>query len=165
MISKNKLFITIAIVAALTAVAVFSDKDIKTIPAVEKQIKLVPAEKPISRVCFGKECYAVELATTPAEQELGLMFRQSLDKGRGMLFIFQQAGDYSFWMKNTLISLDMIWIGPDKKIVFISAAAPPCKNDPCPLLDPAQNASYVIEVNAGEMARIGAKVGDTMVIE
>jgi uncharacterized membrane protein (UPF0127 family) len=165
MTNKNKLFVVMAIVVALMAVAVFSDGDIKTIPAPETQIQPVPSEKPISRVCLGKECYAVELATTPAEQELGLMFRQRLDKDKGMLFIFPQAGDYPFWMKNTQIPLDMVWLGPDKKIVFISAATPPCKNDPCPLFDPAQNASYVLEVNAGEMARIGAKVGDTLVIE
>ena len=117
-------------------------------------------KKAITKVCLDKSCYQVELALTPQDQALGLMFRKSLDKDKGMFFKFPQDGVYPFWMKNTLIPLDIIWIGSDKKIVFISRDTASCASDPCPLTDPGIPASYVLEINAGEIARIGAKIGD-----
>ena len=117
------------------------------------------------KVCFGEQCYGVELAKTSQEIERGLMYRASLDKDKGMLFDFGGAGIHKFWMKNTLISLDIIWIGADKKIIFISNNISPCIKDPCPLYGPDFSARYVIEVNGGEMKRLGAKIGDTVKIE
>jgi uncharacterized protein len=113
-----------------------------------------------TEVCFKQNCYKVELALTPAQQEQGLMFRKSLDKDKGMFFEFDRDGIYPFWMKNTLMPLDIVWIGPDKKIVFISADTRPCVNDHCVSIDPGKDARYVLEINAGETVRINAKVGD-----
>ena len=62
----------------------------------------------------------------------GLMFRENMDSDRGMLFIFEKEGEYPFWMKNTLIPLDIIWINKDKEVVFISENAQPCEEGkPC----------------------------------
>lgn len=112
------------------------------------------------RVCFKDNCFEVELARTREEQAQGLMFRQSLSRDKGMLFIFPGEGIYSFWMKNTLIPLDIIWINENKEVVFISENILPCEKDPCPLFGPDKKANYVLEINGGVSKEIGLKVGD-----
>jgi uncharacterized membrane protein (UPF0127 family) len=64
----------------------------------------------MKQLTIGKNTISVEIADTPTERQTGLMNRKSMDKNSGMLFIFEQDGVYPFWMKNTLIPLDMIWI-------------------------------------------------------
>ncbi len=110
-------------------------------------------------VCFGGHCFEVELVTTSKEKEMGLMFRESLDSNKGMLFIFEQPGIYSFWMKNTLVPLDIIWISEDFKVVFISENTQPCLEKECVLVEPNRQAKYVLEVKGGTSARIGLRVG------
>src|SRR3989344_2502586 len=75
------------------------------------------SEKP--QVCFEEKCFNVELAKTDVEKAQGLMFREHLDRNSGMLFIYDEEGSYSFWMKNTLIPLDIIWINSQNKVVDI----------------------------------------------
>ena len=77
------------------------------------------------------------------------MFRKSLGPNEGMLFVFDQAGFYPFWMKNTLIPLDIIWIDERWRIVSVAESVPPCRADPCPTYPPAGDALYVVEVAAG----------------
>lgn len=115
------------------------------------------------RVCFNDKCFNVSLATTPVEQERGLMFVNHLDEDRGMLFIFQEDGVYPFWMKNTLIPLDIIWIDSSGKVVFISRNTQPCTST-CPNIDPGKQARYVLEINAGISDKIGLAVGDEVKI-
>jgi uncharacterized protein len=107
----------------------------------------------------------VELATDDATREQGLMFRDHLANDRGMIFFFLQSGDYPFWMKNTLIPLDMIWIDEQKRIVHIAHDVPPCKADPCPSYDPGAFSRYVLEVAAGVAARHGLANGQTLRFE
>jgi uncharacterized membrane protein (UPF0127 family) len=78
------------------------------------------------------------------------------------MFLFPKSGDYPFWMKNTLIPLDMIWIDEGKKIVHVAANVPPCKADPCPSYPPNANAKYVLELAAGVAAKHGLKNGDVL---
>ena len=112
-------------------------------------------------VCFGKNCFDVEIADSKEERVRGLMFREKLEEGKGMLFIFEQEDIHSFWMKNTRISLDIIWISKDKEIVFISKNAQPCKGgDACPTINPEKSALYVLEINAGLVDKTGVKIGD-----
>jgi len=118
-----------------------------------------PAEKQ-SQVCFRNYCFYVELSKTPEELSSGLMFRERLDDNRGMLFIFETEGDYPFWMKNTLIPLDIIWLNKNKEVVFISENAQPCKEDPCPSIEPHKDAKYVLEINGGLSQKLGFKIGD-----
>lgn len=113
-----------------------------------------------NRACFQNHCFDVELAVTSEEMSRGLMFRERLDSDKGMLFIFTEEGRYSFWMKNTLIPLDIIWIGGNKQVVFISGNAQPCQEYSCPSIEPAENAKYVLEINGGMAENIGLKVGD-----
>ena len=100
-----------------------------------------------SSICFESLCFPLEIASTPEERTQGLMFRTELEGG--MLFVFDHPGRHPFWMKNTLIPLDIIWMDEDKEIVFISRNVQPCKVDPCEVIDPGADASYVLEVNAG----------------
>jgi len=88
----------------------------------------------------------VEIARTPAQQRRGLMFRKSLPLDEGMLFVFQENADHSFWMKNTLIPLDMIFIDQSGYIVGIVANAVPTTTTARRV---AQASRYVLEVNGG----------------
>ncbi len=93
------------------------------------------------------------------------MFREKLDLDKGMLFIFEEEGEYSFWMKNTLIPLDIIWINKAKEVVFISGNTQPCQEEySCSSINPGKNAKYVLEINAGIAEKIGLKVGDKITI-
>lgn len=106
-----------------------------------------------------------EVADTDETRQQGLMYRESLAPGKGMLFMFTQSGFYPFWMKNTLIPLDMIWIDEGKKIVSIQQGAPPCPGDPCPTFPPTGKALYVLELAAGEAAKHHLKSGDAVLLQ
>ena len=112
-----------------------------------------------SEVCFEGHCFEVELAATAKEKEMGLMFRESLNSNKGMLFIYEQPGIYPFWMKNTLVPLDIIWISEDFKVVFINENTQPCLEKECVLVEPSRQAKYVLEVKGGTSTRIGLRVG------
>jgi len=77
-------------------------------------------QKKINAACFKDRCYTVELAGTDEERKSGLMWREHLDVDRGMLFVYPVEGVYVFWMKNTLIPLDIIWLAADGTAVYIS---------------------------------------------
>jgi uncharacterized membrane protein (UPF0127 family) len=95
----------------------------------------------------------VEVASDDPTREQGLMYRDNLADDRGMIFLFPQAGEYPFWMKNTLIPLDMIWMDAGHRIVHIAHGVPPCKADPCPNYPPNAKASSVLELAAGVAAK------------
>ena len=122
-------------------------------------------QNPQNQVCFGPHCFFVELEKTTAEHERGLMNREELDKNKGMLFVFDKEGIYPFWMKNTFIPLDMVWIDTNGKVVFIAQNVQPCKSLICPTVSPNAKAKYVLEVNAGVSQEISLKVGDELKID
>lgn len=109
----------------------------------------------INEVCFDDRCFPVELADTPEEQELGLMYRETLEGG--MLFSFVPEKITKMWMKNTFIPLDIVWIY-DKKVIHIERGVPPCLQDICPIYGPESLVDYVLEVNANET--LGVEIGD-----
>lgn len=117
------------------------------------------------KVCFESNCFFVELAKTNTERETGLMNRKELANDSGMLFIFEKEEIYPFWMKNTLIPLDIIWIGSNNKIVFIKENAQPCGLDYCPLINPGISAKYVLEINAGLVQKFGFGEGNYVTIK
>ena len=118
-----------------------------------------------SQVCFGNDCFYVELAVTPDEKSLGLMFREHLDADKGMLFVYPSEGERHFWMKNTLIPLDMIWINSAGEVVSISRNVQPCNTEPCPIISPGKKVQYVLELNAGTSDRIGLITGDKITFD
>lgn len=106
--------------------------------------------------------YRLELARTPEEQAQGLMFRESLPPRSGMLFPFPDASVHKFWMKNTMIPLDMVWLDPSGKVLFVSANTPPCRADPCPSYGPDAAAASVLEIAGGKAAVEKVTVGATL---
>lgn len=117
------------------------------------------SEEPVKKVCFEKVCVQAEVADTESKRQLGLMFRKTMPENQGMLFVFEREDKYSFWMKNMRISLDIIWLNKDKRIVDISLNVPPCE-DSCAGLIPKEKAKYVLEVNAGFVEGNMVKAGD-----
>ncbi len=106
----------------------------------------------------------LEVAKTPEQQAMGLMYRTSLPDNRGMLFEFKPARWVNFWMKNCQISLDMIFLR-DGVVTAIQAGAPPCTADPCPTYGPDTIVDQVIELRSGRAAELGVKVGDRIAID
>ncbi len=105
----------------------------------------------------------VDIAATPELTARGLMYRREMGWNDGMVFVFDSEDIRPFWMKNTLIPLDIIWLDADRRVVFIAHAVPPCKADPCPSYPPSRPAKYVVEVNAGFAKKHGVTEGDTLV--
>jgi uncharacterized protein len=101
--------------------------------------------------------FVVEIAGTPEQQAQGLMFRQSLAPDRGMLFPSDPPRPVSFWMKNTLIPLDMVFIRPDGSIARIAGSTVPLSLDPVPSLEPV---SAVLEIAGGRAKELGIRAGD-----
>jgi hypothetical protein len=124
-----------------------------------------PAEDPLIAVITPQGTVVmVELADTVEERARGLMFRPSLEKNRGMLFTFAEPQPWSFWMKNTRIPLDIIWMDQKKKIVHIERNIPTCSrtDDGCPQYQPNENASYVLELAAGSADALKLQRGATL---
>lgn len=106
--------------------------------------------------------YRLELALTPEQQALGLMYRESLPDNAGMLFVFDASEPHHFWMKNTMIPLDMIWMDESGKVVYVSANTPPCKAEPCATYGPDGPARQVLEIAGGMAAKENVTVGSTI---
>jgi hypothetical protein len=130
------------------------------------QASAAQSRLPRGRATFpDRTTVSVDIADTDPIRERGLMFRDHLAPNEGMIFVFPEPGYYPFWMKNTLIPLDMLWLDAQGRIVSIARSVPPCKADPCPTSPPDANASYVIEVVSGFSRQHGLKVGDVVKLE
>ena len=112
----------------------------------------------------GKHTFNVEIANNTIDRAKGLMYRESLSKNKGMLFVYSGERERSFWMKNTLIPLDMIFISAQKEIVDINKNAQPCGEGECVSYTSKEPAQYVLEVNAGIAEEIGFSIGDSVII-
>ena len=107
-------------------------------------------------ITIGDKKYKVEIADTSEKQEKGLMGRESLPKDQGMLFIYDEPQDLSYWMKDTLISLDIIFIDDDMEVVSVKQGQPMSEE---PITE--NDVQYVLEVNSNS----GIEEGDQLVIE
>ena len=109
---------------------------------------------------LGGQRYRVEVADTDAERELGLMFRDELPAGRGMLFIHEREEPQAYWMKNTRIPLDILYFDDARRLVAQQRDVPPCSlGDACPPYPSDAPARYVLELNAGEAQRLRLRDG------
>jgi uncharacterized membrane protein (UPF0127 family) len=138
------------ILSALTFVALAVVASADRLSAVELQ----PLEI-VSKT--GVHTFAVEMAVTPDEQAKGLMFRRQLPEGQGMLFDFQREQPATFWMKNTYVSLDMIFIRADGRILRIAEDTVPLSEALVPSGGPVR---AVLEVVAGTAKKLGIAPGD-----
>ncbi|MBS3117401.1 DUF192 domain-containing protein [Candidatus Woesearchaeota archaeon] len=112
-----------------------------------------------------KATFYVEVADTPELRQQGLMQREYLQPEKGMLFVFDGEGIYSFWMKNTRIPLDMIFIDRSGVVTGVVKNAQPCMQDPCMLYTPTKFTKYVFEVNAGTAERYEITEGSHITIQ
>jgi len=105
--------------------------------------------------------YTVQVADEDHEQRIGLMHVTQMPQDKGMIFLFDFESRQGFWMKNTLIPLDIIFIDKDWKILNI-AQAQPCKADPCPSYYSNGLSTYVLELNAGQSIKNNIQPGDSI---
>jgi hypothetical protein len=108
---------------------------------------------------FGRANFVVEVADNNAERAQGLMFREEMGTLEGMLFVYDAPGSPMFWMRNTLIPLDMLFAGPDGRILYIHENARPHDETG---IRPGDGVQYVLEINGGLASRLGIEVGDAM---
>jgi len=157
--SKNLILIGLILVLALITGCT------RTTPSGNESSANNSGNESLSKVCFGAKCFYVELAVTTEERSRGLMFREHLDPDKGMLFIYPDEGVHSFWMKNTLIPLDMVWINGNREVISISKDVQPCQTPQCPLISPGQKVQFVLELNGGTSDKIGLAVGDKITLD
>ncbi|MFO0707386.1 MAG: DUF192 domain-containing protein [Nitrospira sp.] len=105
-----------------------------------------------------------EVADTPQKRATGLMYRDHLEKDHGMMFFFDQAQEWTFWMKNTKISLDLIWMDEKKRVIHIERSVPICTrtDDSCPQYRPNNDAMYVLEIAAGTVDGLKIEKGSKL---
>ena len=115
-----------------------------------------------TEVCVNAACFDVEVAKTDAQRQRGLMFRQHLNKNAGMWFVFGAESIYPFWMKNTWIPLDIIWVNANRRVAHIQKNAVPFSEVP---IVPSAPAKWVLEVVAGTVEQRHIKVGDPVVVK
>lgn len=113
------------------------------------------------KICTTSTCIDVEIADTAEKRQVGLMNRNILDTSTGMLFIFDSETTHEFWMKNTHIPLDIIWIDKNFTIVDIQTATP-CEKEPCEIYTPQSNATYALEINANKSQEFGFNTGEAV---
>ena len=113
-----------------------------------------------ARVELDGQRYTVEIAADDAERARGLMFRDAMPMDRGMLFIHEREEPQAYWMKNTRIPLDILYFDDDRRLVSQQRDVPPCSlGDQCPPYPSDAPARYVLELNAGEAARLKLEPG------
>jgi YVTN family beta-propeller protein len=147
-----------------------TDKVVATIPVGGIEPHQIVIKKPYVKIISDDDNYTtgipvyVDVANDPEEQSRGLMFRKSMEWNNGMLFVYEDVKYLSFWMKNTYIPLDMIFVDKDLRIVDIKEDVQPCplQEDICPSYPSKQPAKYVLEVNAGFVQQNGITVGDIL---
>jgi uncharacterized membrane protein (UPF0127 family) len=147
---KIKLIAIVVAVAALFLIAYTMDvkKEVVIVNDVGEEVKV-----------------KVEIADTLKKRTVGLMDRQSLDEDSGMLFVFDLEAKHSFWMKNTLIPLDIIFIDSNNKIVDIKHNFEPCKKIICDTYASAEVAKYALEVNGGFSEKNNIRVNNTVLLD
>ena len=113
------------------------------------------------RIRYKSRVFTVEIADSFAKQALGLMYRKSMKKDHGMLFVFNREGRYDIWMMNMRFPIDILWLGASGKILKITEEAVPCKSLlSCPPYRSPENAKYVLELNTDSIRKNKMKAGD-----
>lgn len=116
------------------------------------------SDLPTVRMKIGDRTFTLEVAATPASRERGLMFRNSMPDDHGMIFVFPEEAMRRFWMKNTKIPLDIIYVNAARKIVSIKQMKPFDESG----ATSDEPAMYAIELNKDMARKIGIKVGDVL---
>lgn len=107
-----------------------------------------------------KLALTVEVADSERERQRGFMYREKAEEGKGILFVFEDEAPRNFWMKNTLVPLDILYLNNQKEVVSIVENMEPCKVQQCPSYASRGPAMYALEVPAGFVKAHGVTVGD-----
>ncbi len=113
----------------------------------------------VGHIVLNGKSFKAEVVSDDASRSRGLMFRPRLDESAAMLFVYPREGVYSFWMKNMLFPLDLIWLGRQHRVVYVKENFAPCQDDPCEIATPPVKAQYIIEVKAGTVRKLALKTG------
>ena len=167
----RKHFVTVALVlVALAAIALILPRFFSNESNRVQEIEITPQDIDFTRdgeLSIFKndsliQTIEVEFAKNDEERALGLMYRSSMDEHQGMWFIFPEEAPRSFYMRNTEIPLDIIYLDKDKKVVSIAKNARPYDETSLPSEKPAM---YVLEINGGLSDKLGLTKGDRMTFE
>ena len=166
---KKDLAIIFGLFFLITALLAFG-KGLTSVGFIGGNAGDLPTVRQKDTVTVGAKTLIVEakIASKPDQRKKGLSRVDSLPLNEGMLFVFENKGTYSFWMKDVKFALDIIWIGEDKRIVDVAASAvsePGRTQDELTLYKPRGESLYVLEVNAGLAALHGLQIGDQMSFE
>ena len=117
-----------------------------------------------AKVELAGRIFDVHTAVTPKEWSRGLQHRAHMAANEGMLFIYPKAHRLSFWMKDTLLPLDILFFDSDGALINVYHDVQPCRSQPCPIYPSGGPAQYVLEFNAGTAAALRVKPGDNFTI-
>lgn len=150
--------LTAALLAASMAGACHAESAPSPAATTPARAVLTPVTEPLTiDTSSGVRAFTVEIADDDAEREKGLMYRTTLAPDAGMLFEWDRAAPRAFWMKNTYIPLDIIYIGANGRIISIAAMAQPFDETPIPSRG---DAKAVLELAGGRAAQLGIDLGD-----
>jgi uncharacterized membrane protein (UPF0127 family) len=164
---KKKLYFTLVIMLLIFGGLVYYSMNQQDEVAL-KALKTTLEKRILKDIKVDGKALTVEIANSRHKKQNGLKFRKELPENEGMLFLFGLEGFYNFWLKDTLIPLDIIWIDRNFKIVYIVTNAESCITedpDECEVYTSPTAARYVIEVNSGWTGRNGVNVGDSVEID
>ena len=109
--------------------------------------------------------FTLEVADDPESRRVGYMYRDAIGAAEGMLFVFEDDGLHSMWMKNCKVGLDMVWLDPAYRVVELAERTKPCPEaEECPSIIPSKPSRFVLELASGTVARQSLKVGDTIAV-
>jgi hypothetical protein len=154
-INKKKSFVILLLIAIVIFLVVFSSKNHSV-----KNISQVKQKQNFKYIEVADKKIKVDIADTPELQERGLSYRKNLKEDEGMLFVFNNSGRYSFWMKDMYFPIDMIWLDDNLKVVYIKKNAKP-ESYP-ETFGPNVSTKYVLEVVAGFSEKNNLKEGDVI---
>ncbi len=127
-----------------------------------------PANRALAEIITPQQSViTAEIADTPAKRSQGLMFRKNMPTDHGMLFIFRELDHWTFWMKNTKMPLDIIWLDKEGKVVHIESNVPICTrtDEGCPRYRTLKEALYVLELGAGLAKYYNMTIGSHLTIK
>jgi uncharacterized membrane protein (UPF0127 family) len=154
----RKKIMLLAMLPSLVLAGVFVLNEYRVEARAEAEVDAVYTEKvTIKKQSGGKHVFTLEIADTPIDIQIGLMHRTSMPRDHGMLFLFPDPRETRFWMKNTKIPLDMLFVDADGKIINIHRRATP---DSLQGVPSGGKVLGVIEINGGRADEVGIKIGD-----
>jgi uncharacterized membrane protein (UPF0127 family) len=146
-------FVAVAVLGIWPAV----DRPTATVSAGDQAMILPVDPEPLKiETKAGERSFTIEVADDPVERERGLMFREKMDDDHGMLFVFEDQREVGFWMKNTPLPLDLLFIAQDGTIKAIKQGEPFSEA----IISPGEPVRFVLELKAGTSAKNGIAVGD-----